>query len=43
MNFSDLALIEPLQRALDMLGYQQPTPVQAAFIRDIAAARAKGE
>ncbi len=39
MSFSDLALIEPLQRALDMLGYQQPTPVQAQAIPAVLAGR----
>jgi ATP-dependent RNA helicase DeaD len=31
-TFRDLALIEPLRRTLDELGYELPTPIQAATI-----------
>lgn len=32
MNFEDLGLIEPLQRAIAEAGYDRPTPIQAATI-----------
>ena len=32
MTFATLGLIEPLLRALETLGYQTPTPVQAQAI-----------
>ncbi|MBX2816623.1 MAG: DEAD/DEAH box helicase [Saprospiraceae bacterium] len=32
MKFSDLNLISPIQKALDQLGYEQPTPIQEAAI-----------
>ncbi len=31
-NFMELDLIEPLQRAIDAVGYSQPTPIQAQAI-----------
>ena len=48
MTFADLGLIEPLLRALDGLGYQTPTPVQAQAVpavlkgRDLLAAAQTG-
>ncbi|KRV68515.1 DEAD/DEAH box helicase [Pseudomonas citronellolis] len=48
MTFAALGLIEPLLRALDGLGYQNPTPVQAQAIpavlkgRDLLAAAQTG-
>ncbi|XEG71693.1 DEAD/DEAH box helicase [Pseudomonas sp. abacavir_1] len=48
MTFAALGLIEPLLRALDGLGYQNPTPVQAQVIpavlkgRDLLAAAQTG-
>ena len=48
MTFAALGLIEPLLRALDDLGYQNPTPVQAQAIpavlkgRDLLAAAQTG-
>ena len=48
MTFTSLALIEPLLRALDVLGYHTPTPVQAQAIpavlegRDLMAAAQTG-
>ncbi|WP_069863325.1 DEAD/DEAH box helicase [Pseudomonas citronellolis] len=48
MTFATLGLIEPLLRALDGLGYQNPTPVQAQAIpavlkgRDLLAAAQTG-
>jgi ATP-independent RNA helicase DbpA len=36
-SFSELDLIEPLRRALDDLGFAQPTPVQAAALPVILA------
>jgi len=48
MTFASLGLIEPLLRALDGLGYQTPTPVQAQAIpavlkgRDLLAAAQTG-
>ncbi|ANI17383.1 DEAD/DEAH box helicase [Pseudomonas citronellolis] len=48
MSFAALGLIEPLLRALDGLGYQNPTPVQAQAIpavlkgRDLLAAAQTG-
>ncbi len=32
MTFSDLGLIEPIQRAVDESGYKEPTPIQRAAI-----------
>ncbi|MEY4851319.1 MAG: hypothetical protein RLZZ331_2323, partial [Pseudomonadota bacterium] len=32
MNFSDLALAEPLSRAIAEKGYDTPTPIQQAAI-----------
>ncbi|MBX8495013.1 DEAD/DEAH box helicase [Pseudomonas cichorii] len=37
MTFASLGLIEPLLRALDALGYQTPTPVQAQAIPPVLA------
>src|SRR6195952_2262380 len=48
MTFASLGLIEPLLRALEALGYQTPTPVQAKAIppvlegRDLMAAAQTG-
>ncbi|MDP5241093.1 DEAD/DEAH box helicase [Uliginosibacterium sp. 31-16] len=48
MQFTELALIEPLMRSLEVLGYTTPTPVQAQAIpfvlagRDIMAAAQTG-
>ncbi len=39
MTFATLGLIEPLTRALDTLGYQTPTPVQAQAIPAVLAGR----
>jgi ATP-dependent RNA helicase RhlE len=39
MTFAFLGLIEPLLRALDALGYQTPTPVQAQAIPPVLAGR----
>ena len=39
MTFATLGLIEPLQRALETLGYQTPTPVQAKAIPAVLAGR----
>ncbi|MCK1786746.1 DEAD/DEAH box helicase, partial [Pseudomonas sp. TNT11] len=39
MTFATLGLIEPLQRALETLGYQTPTPVQAQAIPAVLAGR----
>jgi superfamily II DNA/RNA helicase len=39
MNFVSLGLIDPLLRALDTLGYQTPTPVQAQAIPAVLAGR----
>lgn len=38
-NFSDLALIEPLQRGLAEVGYSEMTPVQAESLPSILAGR----
>ena len=38
-TFSDLALIEPLLRALDDKGYERPTPIQAGAIPPLLAGR----
>ena len=38
-SFSDLALIEPLQRALSLEQYLQPTPIQARAIPPLLAGR----
>jgi ATP-dependent RNA helicase RhlE len=38
-SFSDLALIEPLQRALSAENYQKPTPIQAQAIPHLLAGR----
>ncbi len=38
-SFRDLALIEPLLRKLDELGYELPTPIQAATIPLLLAGR----
>src|SRR5476651_2515423 len=39
MTFASLGLIEPLLRALEGLGYQTPTPVQAQAIPPVLAGR----
>lgn len=39
MTFSELSLIEPLLRSLEMLGYSTPTPVQAQAIPAVLAGR----
>ena len=39
MTFDSLGLIDPLLRALDTLGYQKPTPVQAQAIPAVLAGR----
>ena len=39
MTFASLGLIEPLQRALQTLGYETPTPVQAKAIPAVLAGR----
>ena len=39
MTFATLGLIEPLLRALEALGYQTPTPVQAQAIPAVLAGR----
>jgi ATP-dependent RNA helicase RhlE len=39
MTFAELALIEPLMRALEVLGYRTPTPVQAQAIPAVLAGR----
>ncbi|WP_426143484.1 DEAD/DEAH box helicase [Pseudomonas sp. DWP3-1-2] len=39
MTFATLGLIEPLLRALETLGYQTPTPVQAQAIPPVLAGR----
>ena len=39
MTFVSLGLIDPLLRALDTLGYQKPTPVQAQAIPAVLAGR----
>jgi superfamily II DNA/RNA helicase len=39
MIFNELALIEPLLRALEVLGYHTPTPVQAQAIPAVLAGR----
>ncbi|MCA9906754.1 MAG: DEAD/DEAH box helicase, partial [Anaerolineae bacterium] len=39
MQFKDLKLIEPLQRALQTEGYTTPTPIQAKAIPHILAGR----
>ncbi|WP_339546185.1 DEAD/DEAH box helicase [Pseudomonas sp. RA_35y_Pfl2_P32] len=39
MTFATLGLIEPLLRALDTLGYQTPTPVQAQAMPAVLAGR----
>ncbi|RYE77325.1 MAG: DEAD/DEAH box helicase, partial [Oxalobacteraceae bacterium] len=39
MTFASLGLIDPLLRALDTLGYEQPTPVQAQAIPAVLAGR----
>ncbi|KIQ60816.1 DEAD/DEAH box helicase [Pseudomonas fluorescens] len=39
MTFASLGLIEPLLRALDTLGYQTPTPVQAQAMPAVLAGR----
>jgi ATP-dependent RNA helicase RhlE len=36
-SFADLALIEPLRRALSLENYQQPTPIQAKAIPPVLA------
>ena len=37
MNFTELGLIDPLLRALEVLGYETPTPVQAQAIPAVLA------
>lgn len=39
LRFRDLALIEPLQLALDEVGYESPSPIQAATIPELLAGR----
>ena len=39
MTFASLGLIDPLLRALDTLGYKEPTPVQAQAIPAVLAGR----
>ncbi len=39
MNFKDLALVEPLLRALKTAGYTRPTPIQAETIKPLLAGR----
>ncbi|MDB5758730.1 MAG: type restriction enzyme res subunit, partial [Burkholderia sp.] len=39
MTFVSLGLIDPLLRALDTLGYEKPTPVQAQAIPAVLAGR----
>jgi ATP-dependent RNA helicase RhlE len=39
MTFASLGLIEPLLRALETLGYQTPTPVQAQAVPAVLAGR----
>src|SRR5215831_5527221 len=39
IRFSDLALIEPIQRALKSEGYDAPTPIQATAIPHLLAGR----
>ncbi len=39
MTFATLGLIEPLLRALETLGYQTPTPVQAQAMPAVLAGR----
>ena len=39
MTFSQLGLAAPLLQALDALGYQEPTPVQAQAIPAVLAGR----
>jgi len=39
MTFASLGLIDPLLRALDTLGYETPTPVQAQAIPPVLAGR----
>ena len=39
MTFASLGLIDPLLRALDTLGYEKPTPVQAQAIPAVLAGR----
>ena len=38
-NFSNLALIEPILRALRSANYEQPTPIQAQAIPHLLAGR----
>jgi ATP-dependent RNA helicase RhlE len=38
-SFADLALIEPIQRALSLENYQHPTPIQARAIPPLLAGR----
>lgn len=39
VTFASFGLIDPLLRALDTLGYQSPTPVQAQAIPAVLAGR----
>src|SRR5712691_2431672 len=39
ISFEDLALVEPLRRALKEEGYTTPTPIQAKAIPDLLAGR----
>ncbi|MFZ2955267.1 MAG: DEAD/DEAH box helicase, partial [Candidatus Ozemobacteraceae bacterium] len=39
IKFSDLDLIEPLQKALEKVGYEAPTPIQAKLIPFMLAGR----
>ncbi len=39
LNFADLGLPEPIQRALDDLGYESPSPIQARTIPFLLAGR----
>ena len=39
ISFEDLALVEPIRRALKEEGYTVPTPIQAKSIPDLLAGR----
>ncbi|MFM8485485.1 MAG: DEAD/DEAH box helicase, partial [Bacteroidota bacterium] len=39
MYFKDLSLVEPLLRALESVGYEQPTPIQQQAIPIVLAKR----
>ena len=42
-GFRDLGLSPGIQQALDELGYEEPTPIQAQAIPELLAAVAAGE